>query len=102
MLCDKEGNNGLRVALHRESKTLKVGPVVAPFALKDGEDLTLRLFIDKNLVEVFANDRQAVMNAPKIISLDNTGARLFSVDGDVKVETITSWKMRTIFRTDNR
>jgi beta-fructofuranosidase len=97
VLCDKEGNNGLRIALHRESKTLKVGPVVAPFALKDGEDLTLRVFIDKNLVEVFANGRQAVMNAPKIISLDNTGARLFSVDGDVKVETITSWKMRTIY-----
>ena len=96
VLCDKDGNNGLRIALHRESKTLKVGPVTAPCALKDGENLTLRVFIDKNLVEVFANDRQAVMNAPKIISLDNTGARLFSVNGDVEVDTVTSWKMRTI------
>jgi len=98
VLCDKNGKNGLRIAINARSKTLKVGPVSAPFALRDGEDLTLRVFIDKNLVEVFANDRQAVMNAPKITSLDNTGARLFSVDSDLKVETVTSWKMKTIYR----
>ena len=97
VLCDKDGKNGLRIAVNAKSKTLKVGPVSAPFALKDGEDLTLRVFIDKNLVEVFANDRQAVMNAPKLVSLDNTGARLFSVDSDLKVETVTSWKMKTVY-----
>jgi len=98
VLCDKDGKDGLRIAVHAKSKTLRVGPVRAPFALKDGEDLTLRVFIDKNVVEVFANDRQAVMNAPKIKSLDNTGARLFSVDGDLKVEAVTSWRMKTIYR----
>jgi beta-fructofuranosidase len=56
------------------------------------------VFIDKNLVEVFANDRQAVMNAPKLVSLDNTGAILFSEGGDVKVETATSWKMKSVYK----
>ncbi|MBL7134380.1 MAG: GH32 C-terminal domain-containing protein [Phycisphaerae bacterium] len=97
VLCDKDGKSGLRISVNAKSKTLKVGPVSAPFALKDGEDLTLRVFIDKNLVEVFANDRQAVMNAPKLVSLDNTGARLFRVDGDLKVEAVTSWKMKSVY-----
>lgn len=100
VLCDKDGKNGLRITLNAKDKTLKVGPVIAPFALKDGEDLTLRVFIDKNLVEVFANDRQAVMNAPKLISLDNTGARLFSVGSDVQVESVTSWKMKSVYASD--
>jgi beta-fructofuranosidase len=98
VLCDKEGKNGLRIVVNPEKKTLKVGPVTAPFTLADGENLTLRVFIDKNLVEVFANDRQAVMNAPKLISLDNTGARLFSEGGEVKVESATSWKMKSVYQ----
>lgn len=33
----------------------------APFELKNGERLKLRIFVDKSVVEVFANSRQAVM-----------------------------------------
>ncbi|MDP6047196.1 MAG: GH32 C-terminal domain-containing protein [Phycisphaerae bacterium] len=98
VLCDKDGKSGLRIAVNREKKTLKVGPVTAPFVLKDGEDLTLRVFIDKNLVEVFANDRQAVMNAPKLVALENTGVRLFSETAGVTVETATSWKMKSVYK----
>jgi len=97
VLCDKDGKSGLRIVVNPKAKTLKVGPVTAPFTLADGEDLTLRVFIDKNLVEVFANDRQAVMNAPRLVSLDNTKAVLFSEGGDVKVETATSWKMKSVY-----
>ena len=32
----------------------------APFSLRDGEDLSLDVFIDKAVIEVFANDRQAI------------------------------------------
>ena len=65
VLCDKNGENGIESCLRAESKTLRVGSVHAPFALKKGEDLALRVFIDKNLVEVFANDRQAAVAAGK-------------------------------------
>ncbi|MDP6636919.1 MAG: GH32 C-terminal domain-containing protein [Phycisphaerae bacterium] len=97
VLCDKNGKSGLRIVVNPGKKTLKVGPVTAPFVLKDGEDVTLRVFVDKNLVEVFANDRQAVMNAPKLVSLDNTGAILFSQGGDIKVESASSWKMKSVY-----
>ena len=32
----------------------------APFALQPGEPLKLRVFVDKSVVEIFANDRQAI------------------------------------------
>ena len=96
VLCDKNGEGGVRVACEAGSKTLRVGNARAPFALGDGEELALRIFIDKNLVEVFANDRQAAVAAqrydPKQLSV-----RLFSSGGDVTVKQIKWWKMRTIF-----
>ena len=59
-----EGHPGLEVLLTPETGTLRVGQTEAPFAVADlpeGEDVDLRIFIDKYLVEVFANDRQAVV-----------------------------------------
>jgi sucrose-6-phosphate hydrolase SacC (GH32 family) len=96
VLCDKNGENGVRVAYIPESKTLRVGNVNAPFALKEGEDLTLRVFIDKNLVEVFANDRQAAVSATKFMP-ENLTVSLFSKGGDVAVEKVTSWKMKSSY-----
>jgi len=97
VLCDAKGEQGLRIAVNREKKMLKVGPVEAPFELKEGEDLRLRVFIDKNLVEVFANDRQAAVNGHKDWALENTGASLFSEGGEVKATQATVWKIKTIY-----
>jgi sucrose-6-phosphate hydrolase SacC (GH32 family) len=96
VLCDNGGENGLRVAATPESKTLRVGSVQAPLELKTGEDLSLRVFIDKNLVEVFANDRQAAVAAWTYVP-ENLGIRLFSKGGDVRVKGITGWKMKSIY-----
>ena len=51
-----------------ESGTLRLGTTEAPFSIANlpaGEDVVLRIFIDKYLVEVFANDhvRTAVNRA---------------------------------------
>jgi len=97
VLCDKEGKGGMRIAVNAETKKLRVGHVNAPFELKPGEDLTLRVFLDKNLVEVYANDRQAAAAALKNSPLENTGAKLFATGGDVKAKTITAWKMKSIY-----
>jgi len=99
VLCDENGQGGMRIAVIAENKTLRVGTVNAPFELKKDEDLTLRVFIDKNLVEVFANDRQAVATARKH-NPANTFARLFAEGGDVKVEEATAWKMKAIYEGD--
>jgi beta-fructofuranosidase len=96
VLCDPNGENGLRVAVLPESNTLRVGNVNAPFKLKQGEDLTLRVFVDKNLVEVFANDRQAAAAARKYAP-DTLGVSLFSNGGDTTVKQVRSWKMKSIY-----
>jgi beta-fructofuranosidase len=94
VLCDTQGQNGLRIAYVAESKTLRVGKVNAPFALKEGEDLALRVFIDKNLVEVFANDRQAAVAAQNYVA-GNTGINLFSKGGDVVLKEMKCWKIKS-------
>ena len=97
VLCDKTGKNGLRIAVAPESKTLQVGRVHAPFQLKTGEDLTLHLFIDKNLVEVFANDRQAAVAAADKYDPDKREVSLFSKGGDALVKEVKCWKMKSIY-----
>ena len=56
---------GLPVVLRPETGGLRLGSSEAPFSLADlpaGEDLELRIFIDKHVVEIFANDRQAILS----------------------------------------
>ncbi len=58
-------DEGLLILLRPETGTLCVGDTEAPFAVADlpaGEDLELRIFVDKYLVEVFANGRQAALS----------------------------------------
>jgi beta-fructofuranosidase len=64
----------------------------APLELADGELLSLRIFIDKSIVEVFANDRQAIarMVYP---TLGGKGISLFSKGGDIEVKTLKLWEL---------
>ena len=63
-LFASEGSEGLPVLIRPESGTICVGDTEAPLALaelSEGEDIELRIFVDKYLVEVFVNGRQAVL-----------------------------------------
>jgi len=64
-----------------------------PFELKGGEALKLRVFVDKSVVEVFANDRQAVMRRIYPSRKDSVSVVLFSKGGSVKVPVIEAWDM---------
>lgn len=64
-----------------------------PFELKVDETLTLRVFVDKSVVEVFANDRQAVARRIYPTRKDSTGVVLFSKGGPVKVVGLKAWDM---------
>ena len=101
VLCDEEGNNGLSISSGKGRKTLNVGYIDPPFELQEGEDLTLRIFIDKNMIEVFANDRQAAVGwhdyKPKDLHVS-----LFSKGGDLKVKNVSAWQMTSIYTTANR
>ncbi len=65
----------------------------APFGLKPGEVLTLRVFVDRSVVEVFANERQAAVRRIYPSRPDSVGVSLFANGGEAKVRQITAWQM---------
>jgi sucrose-6-phosphate hydrolase SacC (GH32 family) len=97
VLCDKDGNKGFTISSGKGSKTLNVGYTKPPFELKDGEDLTLRIFIDKHLIEVFANDRQAAVAWNDYVPKD-LHVSLFSKGRDLKVKKVSAWQMKSIYK----
>ena len=100
LLCDEKGENGFTIASGAGSKTLTVDYINPPFELRANEDLTLRIFIDKSMIEVFANDRQAAL-AWHQYPPDRLHISLFSKGGDLTVKQVTAWKMRTIYEGDS-
>ena len=65
----------------------------APFALKPGEPLKLRVFVDKSVVEVFANDRQAIGRRVYPARNDSLGVSLFASGGTAHFKTVKAWEM---------
>ena len=98
LLTGDEGDDGISITSGAKRTMLRVGKLQAPFKVKPGEDLTLRVFIDKNLIEVFANDRQAVVFAHKHIR-KQPNVRLYANGGDALVKSVKAWKMKTIYQT---
>jgi len=98
VLADQDGNAGFIISSGKSSKTLNVGYIQPPFELKEGEDLTLRIFIDKHLIEVFANDRQAAVGWHDY-DADDLHVSLFSTGGDLKVKSVSAWQMKSIYST---
>ncbi len=57
---------GLPIIFRPETGALRVGTAEAQFAIADlpeNEDIELRIFVDRYLVEVFANGRQALIGS---------------------------------------
>jgi beta-fructofuranosidase len=65
----------------------------APFSLDKDERLRLRIFVDKSVVEVFANDRQALARRIYPERTDSLGVRLFANGGSARVHVLQSWHM---------
>ena len=96
VLCGEDGSNGFTIASGNASKTLTVGYIKPPLELKQGEDLSLRIFIDRSMIEVFANDRQAAVSWHEYDPKD-LHVSLFSKGGDVDVKKVTAWEMKSIY-----
>ena len=65
----------------------------APLPPKDGEPLTLRVFVDKSIVEVYANDRQAIRRRVYPARDDSLGVVLFAAGGEAKFTSAEAWEM---------
>lgn len=94
--CDPEGRNGFPITFEPEAETLTLGETKIPFTLKPAEGLELRVFLDKSIIEVFANDRLAAL-APHRYAPQNLGVSLFSESGSVRAKAIKGWKLQSIY-----
>lgn len=65
----------------------------APFQLNQGEPLKLRLFLDRSVLEVFANGRQCVTQRIYPTRSDSLMVRLFSHGSNVKVKSVEAWDL---------
>ena len=77
----------------KETGNPRVTAQEAPFELGDDETLTLRLFLDRSILEVFANDRQAICQRIYPANRDSVGVVLVAEGGDVEVESLRAWEM---------
>jgi beta-fructofuranosidase len=69
----------------------------APFALMDNETLQLRIYVDKSVVEVFANGRQCMTQRVYPTLSDSTGVRLVSRGGQARFRSVQAWEMAPAF-----
>ena len=65
----------------------------APFVLEPRESLKLRIFVDKSVVEIFANDRQAISRRVYPTRTDSLGVSIFATGGDAKAQKVRAWQM---------
>ena len=65
----------------------------APFELGEDEALELRVFVDQSVVEVYANDRQAICRRVYPGRKDSLGVVLFAKGGQAKVASVKAWEM---------
>ena len=94
VFCDENGY-GFPITYIPGSNILNLGSLTPPLELDPGEGLNLRIFLDKEMIEVFANDRQAVVYVHPHEDQD-TGIVLFSKGADLEAE-VTAWPMETIY-----
>ncbi len=65
----------------------------APFELRKGEKLQLDIFIDRSIIEIFANGRQCVTQVVYPMLDSSTKVKLFATDEEVKVENLEVYEM---------
>jgi len=97
LLGDENNNNAIRIMFGSGMNTFNLGSIKPPFELEEGENLRLRVFIDKNLLEVFANERQAAVVTHEHIR-EHPNISLFTKDRDLKVKEVKAWKMKSIYK----
>jgi beta-fructofuranosidase len=76
------------------------GPETASFSMKSDEPLKLRVFIDKSVVEVFVNGKQALAVRVYPSREDATGVSLRSQGQSSDLIMLEAWQMRSIYNTN--
>jgi sucrose-6-phosphate hydrolase SacC (GH32 family) len=72
------------------TKEVQSGPLI----LQPGEPLRLRIFLDRSVVEVFANERACLTSRIYPQRADSLGLRTFCPGGRVRLHRVDLWPMQ--------
>jgi beta-fructofuranosidase len=72
-------------------------PEIGPLKLEDGELLHLRIFVDRSVVEVFANGQQCLTLRAYPQREDSAGVSVFARGGVAKILSLNAWQMHSIW-----
>jgi len=72
-------------------------PEIGPLYLEAGEPLRLRVFIDRSIVEVFANGRQCLTVRAYPSRDDSCGVSVFARGGEAGLVSLTAYSMQSIW-----
>ena len=79
------------------SDVLPRPPEIGPLDVPSNEPLRLRVFIDRSIVEVFANDRQCLTVRVYPERHDSSGISVFSRGGAAELISLETWQMHSIW-----
>ena len=68
-----------------------------PLSLESGELLQLRVFVDRSVVEVFANGRQCLTKRIYPSRRDSLGIELFAKGGDATASLVDVWRLGAVW-----
>ena len=69
----------------------------APLVLAEGEPLTLRVFVDRSVAEVYANGSVCITERLYPDDPDAMKVRLFAAGGEATASRVDAWKLGTIW-----
>ena len=72
-------------------------PEIAPVFLTPEENLKMRVFVDKSIVEVFVNNRQCLAVRVYPGRQDSVGVAMRAVGRDVRLVALDAWEMKSIY-----
>ena len=72
-------------------------PEQGPLDLAADEALHLRIFIDRSIIEVFANDKQCLTLRVYPSRADSAGVTLFARGGAAQLRSLSAWQMRSVW-----
>jgi len=104
-LTDPDDNNGITITAGANRADVEISEVYGstkdvinpPLSLESGEDLTIRVYIDNQVVEVFFNDKQGAAVYTDGYLRTEPNISLFTNDADVNVSELKAWNIGSPF-----
>lgn len=87
----------MRITYDAVAKTLQCAGHTSPLALEPGEDLTLRVFLDRSIVEVYANRKVCATEGIHPQDISAVDVSLFAEAGEATVKQLDVWQMSSIW-----